>query len=123
MQEESKMQENVEKYLKILKLEMDDLIKGIEDGEVLLAKRLEEREIRDFVFLENLSVFKMELMGFKAMEKELDTKAENAKSVEDFMDDLDEFVKKRVEDMGFPKVVYELIKRKLEKTAKIQTIT
>ncbi|MCL2706162.1 MAG: hypothetical protein FWE72_08150 [Spirochaetaceae bacterium] len=117
------MQENVEKYLKILKLEMDDLIKGIEDGEVLLAKRLEEREIRDFVFLENLSVFKMELMGFKAMEKELDTKAENAKSVEDFMDDLDEFVKKRVEDMGFPKVVYELIKRKLEKTAKIQTIT
>jgi len=110
------MQDNVRKYLKILKLEIDDLIKAIEDGEALLAKRLEERKIRDFVFLENLSVFRMELMGFKTMEKELDIKAESAKSV-------DEFIRKRVEELGYPRAVYVLINRKLEKVAKIQTIS
>ena len=117
------MKENVEKYLKILKLEIDDLIKAIGDGEALLSKRLEEHEIRDFVFLENLSVFKMQLMGFQTMEKELNIKAENAKSVEEFKEDLDEFVKERVKELGFPNAVYELIKRKLEKIAKIQTLS
>jgi len=117
------MQDNVRKYLKILKLEIDDLIKAIEDGEALLAKRLEERKIRDFVFLENLSVFRMELMGFKTMEKELDIKAESAKSVDEFKGDLDEFIRKRVEELGYPRAVYVLINRKLEKVAKIQTIS
>ena len=113
------MQEKVAKYLNLLKIEMDDLIAGIEAGEMLLDKRLAEREIRDFVFLENLSVFKMELIGFKAMGKELDIQAEKAENVEHFKNHLDEFIKKRVHELGFPNAVYELIKRKLEKIEKI----
>ncbi len=112
------MQEKVEKYLKLLKIEIDDLIKGIEDAETLLEKRLKEHKIRDFVFLENLSVFKSELQGLKVMEKELDGQAEKAKNVEDFLSQLDGFVKKRVKELGFPNAVYELIKRKLEKLGK-----
>ena len=57
------MNAKVRKYLDILKIELEDLIVDLEFSEAILSKRLKEHEITEYVFLENISLLKKEILG------------------------------------------------------------
>ncbi|MDX9799833.1 MAG: hypothetical protein RBT69_00700 [Spirochaetia bacterium] len=107
-----------QRYIKILKIELEDLEYDIQYGEDLLKKRFDEHKISDYVFMENLSTFKAELAGVKKMEKEIDALAGKYETIEELSAFISDYLKKRVKDLGLPEVVYVLIKRKLDKIYK-----
>ena len=111
------MKQKIERYLKILKIELEDLVDDIKDAEEILKTRLEERKITDYVYLENLSFFNAELAGVKKLEKEID-KLQGFESLDDLSKYLNDFIKKRVKEADLPDAVYILIKRKLDKIQK-----
>ncbi len=112
------MKHKMERYLKILKIELEDLEYDIQYGEEILRKRFEEHKITDYVFMENLSTFRTELAGVKKMEKEIDSLVDKYETLDELVVHINEFFKKRVRESGLPEVVYVLIKRKLDKIYK-----
>lgn len=109
------MKHKMERYLKILKIELEDLETDIAFSEEILQKKYDDREISHYVFLENLSTFKAELMGIREMEGEIDQLIDKYETLDDLIKDVYQFFEKKVEDAGLPEVVFVLIKRKLDK--------
>jgi hypothetical protein len=118
MLEAEHMKNKMERYIKILKIELEDLEDDIQDGQVILRQKLEDHKITDYVFMENLSTFITELAGIKKMEKEIDSLAGQYETLDELVAYISGFVKKKVKDSGLPEVVYILIKRKLDKIYK-----
>lgn len=112
------MKNRIERYLKILKIELEDLEQDILDAEIILRKRLDEHKITDYVFMENLSTFKAELAGIKKMEQEIDDLPGKYDTLDEIVAHISDFIKERVMEAGLPEVVYVLIKRKLDKIYK-----
>ncbi|MCP5514684.1 MAG: hypothetical protein H7A26_04380 [Spirochaetales bacterium] len=108
----------IERYIKILKIELEDLEYDVQYGEELLKKRFDEHKITDYVFMENLSTFRSELAGIRKMEKEIDALSGKYETIEELSAYINDFFKKKVKDLGLPEVVYVLIKRKLDKVYK-----
>ena len=117
------MKHKIERYLKILKIELEDLETDIAFSEELLRQKHDEHKITDYVFMENLSTFKSELLGIKEMEHEIDNLVDKYDSLDDLTDDVYKFFKDKVKDAGLPEVVFVLIKRKLDKVYKYSVKT
>ncbi len=109
------MKHKIERYLKILKIELEDLENDISFSEELLRQKHDEHKITDYVFLENLSTFKSELLGIREMENEIDNLIDKYDSLDDLVKDVYKFFEDKVRDAGLPEVVFVLIKRKLDK--------
>jgi len=112
------MKNKMERYIKILKIELEDLEDDIQDAQDLLKKKLEDHKITDYVFMENLSTFRTELAGIKKMGKEIDSLVGQYDTLDELVAYLSDFIRKKVKDSGLPEVVYVLIKRKLDKIYK-----
>lgn len=100
------MKHKMERYLKILKIELEDLETDIAFSEELLRKKHDEHKITDYVFLENLSTFKSELMGIKEMGHEIDSLVNKYDSLDDLITDVYKFFEDKVKDAGLPEVVF-----------------
>ncbi len=109
------MKHKIDRYLKILKIELEDLEIDIIYAEETLREKLKERKITDYVFLENLAAFKAELAGIQKMGKEIDSLADKFDDLEKLCLYVDDFFRKKVKDADLPQAVYVLIKRKLDK--------
>ncbi len=109
------MKNKIERYLKILRIELEDLESDIAFSEELLRQKHDEHKITDYVFLENLSTFKSELLGIKEMENEIDNLVDKYDTLDDLVKDVYKFFEERVKNAGLPEVVFVLIKRKLDK--------
>ena len=116
------MKHKMERYLKILKIELEDLENDIAFSEELLRQKHDEHKITDYVFMENLSTFRSELLGIKEMENEIDKLVDKYDDLEDLMKDVYKFFEDKVRDAGLPEIVYVLIKRKLDKVYQYLTI-
>ena len=57
------MKEKIEKYTKILKIELEDLEKDLLMMAEIYHQRELKKEITDYVFLENLSLLQSEIAG------------------------------------------------------------
>ena len=112
------MKNKMERYIKILKIELEDLEDDIQDAQDLLKKKLEDHKITDYVFMENLSTFRTELAGIKKMEKEIESLVGQYDTLDELVAYLSDFIRIKVKDSGLPEVVYVLIKRKLDKIYK-----
>ena len=116
------MKHKIERYLKILKIELEDLETDIAFSEELLRRKHDEHKITDYVFLENLSTFKSELLGIKKMENEIDSLVDKYDDLDALIKDVYKFFEDKVKEAGLPPVVFVLIKRKLDKVYQYSTI-
>ncbi len=112
-----------EAYLSILKIELNDLY---EDIEVLIEQCTQEREsgrITNYVFMENLALFKNELLGVDAFEKIVrGTDPAAYGSLDEMLDHLKACFNDKIRSSGFPEVIRIYIERKLEKVRQYVTI-
>ena len=115
------MDSDNDKYLKILKLELNNLIDDV-SALIDYEKTLHENQQHsNYVYLENLVVLKDEIMGFQGILHELDnTFFQFDKS--NITEELTMFIKSYVNKHGYPMAIYELIKRKIDKIEEIKGI-
>lgn len=109
------MKNKIDRYLKILKIELEDLESDIIDSEAMLKKRLDDKKITGYVFMENLATFRAELEGVRKMEKEIDRLADKYETLDELVEHISDYFKKRIKESGLPEAVFVLIKRKLDK--------
>ena len=113
------MKEPGPKYLKILKIELEDLV---EDINVLLSvcdQRKQSGEITNYVFLENATVLKNEISGINNFLHGVDgIDISQYKNLKDLIEDIDVMFKQRTKDYDFPEAVYAIVKRKLNKVSR-----
>jgi hypothetical protein len=113
---EAAMRETKKYYLKILRIEIEDLREDIE----FLIKELErEREselLSEYVFLENLTVFHSELYGVDFFFKVLDDiNPDNFESLDEMISFIEESFKIKIKQAGLPDALNIYVKRKLLK--------
>lgn len=110
-----------DKYLKIFKLELTNLIEDV-SGLIRYEQELHEKNKHsNFVYLENLVVLKDEIMGINGILGEIDQMSpefDNEHYVEDLIKTIEAFIKKR----GYPNAILDLIKRKVRKIEEMKGI-
>ncbi len=116
------MKRKIKKYVEILQIELDDLVVDLEFSKSVLEQRLEKHEITEYVFLENLSLLKKEILGVEEVQEILDASAEKLHSIEDIRAIVEDYFQKSIKSAGLPNVVLELVNNKLEKVSKYMAI-
>lgn len=108
------MAQSKEQYLKILKLELTNLIGDISDLIDYEKELHDNNKHTNFVYLENLVVLKDEIMGINGILGKIDeisTSLSEDNYIKELISSIHDFVEKR----GYPPAVMELIKRKIKK--------
>lgn len=110
------MPETRAKYLAILRLELDDLHTDIEELIKQTTEERESRELTNYVYMENLALFKNELLGVDAFGRILDELDLGAfTSLEEMVDYLKTDFRAKVKAVGLAEVIDLLVERKLDK--------
>ncbi len=113
------MKDLLQKYLKLLKIELEDVE---EDLSVLLElheQRKQRGEITNYVFLENVAVLKKGILGIRNFLQSVDIlDAGKYSSLTEMIEDIDNLFKQKTKDYNFPEAIYTLTERKFNKIAK-----
>ncbi len=113
------MELKLAKYLKVLRIELEDLEADLEVMKDLYDRREAQEEITEYVFLENVSLLKSEIAGVESLIKSIDDiPIEQFSNLDEFVDYVDGLFRERTEHSGYPESVYALVKRKLSKVSR-----
>lgn len=113
------MDKQREKFLKILRIEMEDLENDIALLEDVTERRNQEHEITDYVLMENMALLKKELGCVHTLLQDLDAfPLEQYDSLEETAQGVKGFFREETKKHGFPPAVYQLVDRKIEKVAR-----
>jgi hypothetical protein len=110
------MQAHLQKFLSVLRIELEDLEEDINDLVRLYEARKSSHEITDYVYLENKSLLLNELGCLKDLVGRLakiDTGA--YATVEEMIAHLERTISDRARQCAFPEVVSRVVRRKIEK--------
>ncbi len=116
------MENKIRKYLKILKIELEDLIDDLEFSENVMAKRFKEHEITEYVFLENIGLLKKEILGIEKIQRMINDSKENIHSIEELKTVVENYLHNEIKSAGLPNVVFLLVNRKLDKVSKYMAL-
>ena len=116
------MESKIRKFLEILRIELEDLIFDLEFNETVLAKRLKEHEITEYVFLENISLLKREILGIEKIKRMLNDSSVEVETIEDLKELVENYFHDEIKSAGLPNVVFLLVNRKLDKVVKYMSI-
>ena len=107
-----------QKYLDILKIEINDLTDDIGLLVEEYRKRKQKDEITNYVFLENLAVLHNEMQGVDNLVQILDEIDPNTyTSLEDMIVDVKKRVRERIRKSDLAGALYILVSRKIDKVA------
>ena len=110
------MQEKMKKFLKILRIELEDIENDISMLVNLHLEREKKKEITHYVCRENLALLNREISDLHIVLRYFDSLSLEAfDSLEQMIEEVDKRIKAKTEEMQFDEVVYNLIKRKIEK--------
>ena len=110
------MKEKVNKFLNILKIELIDLEDDITTLEDLYKQREKNHEITNYVLLENITVIQREIRAIQRLVDGMDDIVpESYSSLDDLVLDLEDRFKKQLVNCQVPNMVFDLLKRKLQK--------
>ena len=110
------MRQKLEKYLKVLRIELEDIETDLEMMAEVYNQREKRGEITDYVFLENVSVLKSEISSIDSIISRIeDEHSEEFQDLGAFVEHLDSIFRERTEHASYPQGVYDLVKRKLTK--------
>ena len=113
------MKDKISKYMKVLKIELEDLTEDLLVMAEIYHQRELKGEITDYVFLENLTLLQSEISGIdNILEFMDDFVPDKYSNIDEFVEALDSAFRTKSEDAGFPDSVYALVKRKLTKVSK-----
>jgi hypothetical protein len=113
------MRDKIVNYLFILKLELKDLHDDIELLMEAAAKDKETNEITNYVFLENLSLFKNEILGVDVFDKIIDSiDPHEYEDLSILIEDLKSKFKIKMVEYGIEKAIDLSIIRKMDKVKK-----
>ena len=117
------MHQLINKYIQILKIELDDLEADIELLIDEHIQREEKHQITKYVLLENLAVLKNEMSGIEQFKKMLtDTNLDDYKDIHEFVNEIGKKFKAYIARGGLVEAVYSMVERKLHKVLKyVQT--
>ena len=113
------MRNRINKYIKILLIEFEDIQEDLQFWLDDCKKKRESHEITNYVCWENMALLKNELIGldvvFKDIEK-LDPDKYN--NIENLISDLKSQFKEHIHNQNIAEAILHLIDRKIEKVAK-----
>ena len=113
------MKEKIPKYVKVLKIELEDLEEDLLVMAEIYHQREQKDEITDYVFLENLTLLQSEIAGIETMLRSLnDIEYESYSSLDELVEYIEKEFRRKTDASGFPESVYALVKRKLTKVSK-----
>lgn len=108
-----------QKYVDILRIELKDLEQDIEHLIQKCEKEKEESELPAYIYLENLALFKNELLGLNVFDQMLDDVDTDAfSSLEEMIEYLKKKCHEKIDAHGLAEVVNNYVDRRLEKVAK-----
>ena len=104
------------KYLKMLELEFNDLKEDIESLIEAEESKKENGVISNYVFMENLSTLRNEILSINEFIDEIDAlDTEKYNTINQVLDDIKQIFIKRFRENGFTKKSNDLLLRKIEK--------
>ncbi len=113
------MRQKLPKYLKVLRIELEDLSEDLEVMKDLYGQRGRRDEITDYVFLENVSLLKSEIAGVEAAIRSMDEiPVDRFRNLDELVDYIDKLFRERTAGAGYPEAVYALVRRKLAKVSR-----
>lgn len=113
------MKDLLRKFIGILKVELEDLESDIGDLLEVCQRRKDNREITNYVYLENKSLLIREITGIKSLVHSLDAlDTQGFSSSQEMFREIDLQILARTREGDFPEAVYSLVKRRLEKVIK-----
>jgi hypothetical protein len=110
------MKDLLHKFIGILKVELEDLESDIGDLLEICQRRKDNREITDYVYLENKTLLLNEIAALKSLIHSLDG-LDTAKfaSQDEMFTEVQRLIQARTRESAFPEAVYSLVKRRLDK--------
>ena len=106
------------KYLGILKIEIEDLIKDIELLIEVHKKKYDNQEITQYVYRENIAVLKNEVSCLKNFIECIDSiDAEKYQSLQELVDQVEVQFKTQLHEHSYAQAVESFVKRKLKKVS------
>lgn len=112
------MREVKKNLIKILKLELEDLQIDIERLIEECEQQREKSDLSPNVFLENLALFRNELLAVNVFERFLDKiNVEDFQSLEELVEYIREGFHQKVRETGLAQAINRYVDRKLDKVA------
>ena len=106
----------VKKFLAVLRVELEDLEEDLSVLKNLYGERDQRREITHYACLENVALVQEEISGIADIVRSMESiDPSKYSSLEELVADLEELCRCRIKESDFPKAVYALVQRKLEK--------
>lgn len=113
------MQNKMKKFLKILKVELEELENELVMFGEMHKQREQSGEITTYVFRENMNLIKNEISGLQEIIRSVDGLVSTRyKSFEEMVEDLYRKIKERIRESEHAEATYELVKQKLDKVHK-----
>lgn len=108
----------MEKFLKILRIEIQDIENDLETLVKLHQTREQKGEITQYVYRVNMSQLMNEINGIRALLKSFDTlSTQNYSSCKEMIMDIDAKIKDYLKDFHYGEALYRFVKRKIDKVA------
>jgi len=112
------MKELKRKYLKLLKIELEDLSEDLEIMLDLNSDKKDRREITNYVYMENLSLLQREIACVKDLMTYCDTvEVGQPNNLEELTGIYCRCLQERAQESDYPKAVTHLVNRKIKKIA------
>jgi hypothetical protein len=110
------MSSNTAHFLKLIKVEFEDIQEDIGLMEIISMDRLKNAEITNYVYHENFVVFEQERRAIHTLSTLLDeNRWEEYDQPDALRDDLISAFELRIRELHAPMAVHDLIKRKIDK--------
>ena len=110
------MPETRRKFLKILLLELEDLITDVNALLKYYELQKEAGAITNYVLRENSALLKNEILGIRsALETVRDIDTSRYESLEQMTREVETTLRKKIQASDFPNALYVLLKRKIAK--------
>lgn len=106
----------IDKFIRVLKVELEDLEQDLISVEESYRHKWEEEEISNYVFLENMAALREELGGIHKILGDLaSVDAGSFKDIDQFVDHFLKLIKDNRDNVDLPEGVYRLLRRKIMK--------
>jgi hypothetical protein len=110
------MKDLLHRFIGILRVELEDLEDDIEDLLEICQRRKDNREITDYVYLENKTLLVNEITALKSLIHSLDgLDTGKFASREEMFEEVERLILARTKESAFPEAVFSLVKRRLDK--------
>lgn len=110
------MKNNKERFLKVLKIEIADLIGDLTEMAQITEHRFNLHEITSYVTQENIGLLNNEILALNTIQENLESyNYTGSDNYDEFIIKLEEYIQSVITEKDLPKAVHAIIQRKFKK--------